>query len=353
MKSSEPIEVFADSSIYALDSIIAEGGMGSVYEARQLGTEGFSKAVALKMILPRLSESEQFVKLFIGEAKLVADLVHENIVQVYQLGQADGRYYIAMEFVDGINLGELIKQHRKFKKQPEPDMSSFIVSRVCRALHYAHEKQNPQGEPLNIVHRDVSPRNILIHYEGVVKLTDFGIAKATEVMETPSEGSVLMGKLAYMSPEQGRMKVTDRRSDVFSLGLVMFELLTGIRPFFDRDREKILRNVQEKPIPDPLTLRRDLPPELARITMKALTRDLSRRYQTAGEMGNDLEHYMYHDRYGPTNEKLARYLKELFPVQSRKRRPHPRPVHEVARTVLVSTTPDSSSKTKLITRTKT
>ena len=301
---------FSDTRDYELLSKIASGGMGTVYRAFQLGSEGFKKEVALKVVLPEYSKNRRFVRLFIGEAKLVADLVHENIVQVYHLGQVDGQYFIAMEFVDGINLEEFTARHLKRGTALDPDLGAFIISRICRALEYAHDKPDREGNLLNIVHRDVSPRNIMINCQGVVKLTDFGIAKARRLMEQ-REGTVLMGKAAYMSPEQARFEETDRRSDLFSLGVVMYELLTGKRLFFDANFNHALRKVQSLKIPDPRTVRSGLPEGLAEILIKALQRNLSRRFQSAGEMGHALEYYMYHDRFGPTNVTLGEYVRKL------------------------------------------
>ena len=285
--------------------------MGAVYRANQLGEAEFRKDVALKMIHPRFSNNSEFVRLFISEAKLVADLVHENIVQVYHLGRTEGQYFIAMEFVDGVDLQHFMATHREQSITLETDLQAFIISRICRGLEYAHNKADRQGRALNIVHRDVSPRNILINYEGVVKLTDFGIAKAARIMEK-REGRVLMGKAAYMSPEQANASETDRRSDLFSLGVVMYELFTDQQLFLDEDINKALENVKKSEIPDPRQFRPDLSDDLIAIMMRALERDRGERYQTAGEMGEALEYYMYHNRYGPTNVTLDNYMKQVF-----------------------------------------
>ena len=306
-----PLGSFVDHPEYELRSKLAEGGMGTIYRASQRGVEQLRKNVALKMIRPRFSQDEEFLRLFIGEAKLVADLVHENIVQVYHLGQTDGQYYIALEFVDGVDLHEFMKVHQQRQVRLEAELGAFIISRICRGLEYAHNKSDNQAQPLNIVHRDVSPRNILINYEGVVKLTDFGIAKAARVMEQ-KEGRVLMGKAAYMSPEQACGQETDRRSDLFSLGVVMYELLTGHELFVDREVRRALEKVKSLEIPHPHQFEKDLPEDLAAILMRALERDRSRRYQSAGEMGEALEYFMYHDRYGPTNVTLGNYMKRMF-----------------------------------------
>jgi len=306
---------------YKLVRKIAEGGMGCVYEAIQYGVEGFDKRMALKTILESYTNNYEFVRMFIGEAKLVADLVHENIVQVYQLGRYGRSYYIAMEYVDGVNLERFIDRHFELKKPLPIELGAFIVSRVCRGLEYAHNKLGRDGQPLNIVHRDISPKNVMINFEGVAKLTDFGIAKARQLMHQ-KEGEVLMGKVEYMSPEQASFSQTDRRSDLFSLGIVLYEVLTGQNIFACEDIYETLENVKHKEIPDPRAFRPEIPAELARICTKALERDLSKRYQTAGEMGYDLEYYMYHDRFGPTNVTLSLYVKDLFGVSQGETRPH-------------------------------
>ena len=224
-----------------------------------------------------------------------------------------------MEYVDGINLEKFLNAHVDRGLELPVELGAFIISRVCRGLEYAHGKRGRDGELLGIVHRDVSPKNIMLNSEGVVKLTDFGIAKARRLMEQ-EEGEVLMGKVEYMSPEQAQYLETDRRSDLFSLGVVMFELLTGFHIFDSDDLYETLNNVKRKRIPMPREIRKDVPQELERIILKALERDLARRYQSAGEMCYDLEYYMYHDRYGPTNVALGQYLKKhqlIRPVQGK------------------------------------
>jgi serine/threonine-protein kinase len=311
MAEPEELKSICESKTYLMVRRLAEGGMGAVYEATQFGAEGFQKTVAVKTILESYTTNPEFVRLFIGEAKLVADLVHENIVQVYHLGKIDNTYYIALEFVEGINLEQFIQDHKARKLALPIELGAFIISRVCRGLEYAHNKRGRDGQNLGIVHRDVSPKNIMINYEGVVKLTDFGIAKARVVMEQ-QEGEVLMGKVEYMSPEQARYEPTDRRSDLFSLGIVMYELLTGYHIFELEDIYQTLENVKLKRVPHPREFRPELPDMLCEILMRSLERDLSRRYQTAGEMGVALEYYMYHKGYGPTIVTLGNYLKKFL-----------------------------------------
>ncbi len=310
-----------ESRRYKLTRKIAEGGMGAVYEAIQYGAEGFDKRVAVKTILESYTNNYEFVRMFIGEAKLVADLVHENIVQVYQLGRTGRAYYIAMEYVDGINLEDYIERHFDLAKPFPIEIGAFIISRVCRGLEHAHSKLGRDGRPLNIVHRDVSPKNVMLNFEGVVKLTDFGIAKARQLMQQ-QEGEVLMGKVEYMSPEQAEFKETDHRSDLFTLGILIYEILTGEHIFAVEDIYETLDNVKHKSIPDPRSFRAEIPEDLAKIVVKALDRDIEKRYQTAGEMGYDIEYYMYHDRFGPTNVTLSRYLRDLFGVDPGGEGPH-------------------------------
>ncbi|MHC4883951.1 MAG: serine/threonine protein kinase [Planctomycetota bacterium] len=305
--------VIRGTSTYRLVRVIAEGGMGAVYEAQQLGAEGFVKTMAIKTILPHYTNNEEFVEMFIGEAKLVANLVQENIVQIYQLGQdQDGNYYIAMEFVDGINLEQFLQAHVQKNEKIPVELACFICARTCRGLEYAHNKTNEDGVPLGIVHRDVSPKNVMIDSEGTVRLTDFGVAKARRYM-IQQEGEVLMGKVEFMSPEQADYQITDNRSDLFSLGIVFYEMVTGVNPFEVEDVYETLERVKSLPIPDPRDYRPDLPEEVVTIIMKALTRDLESRYQTAGEMGYALEYYIYKDGYGPTVQALSKYMMDFWP----------------------------------------
>jgi len=290
---------------------VASGGMGSVYQALQLGAFDFKKTVAIKTIRTDLLESESTRDMFISEAKLVADLIHENIAQVYQLGQTEGQMFIIMEFVKGINLSRLIKKHQSMGKRISSDMASFICSRVARALSYAHLKTNEQGKSLQIVHRDVTPANILIDTLGVVKLTDFGIAKGI-TMGTPDEKKVLMGKYPYMSPEQVRLQGTDGRSDIFSLGIIIYEMVTGHKLMPVKSREELLTFFDSQTIHPPSRYNPDIPQALEDIIMEMLAIDVTKRMPNARKLVISLEKHMYEKGYGPTNEKLAIYMRKVF-----------------------------------------
>jgi serine/threonine-protein kinase len=296
---------------YELVRKISEGGMGIVYEALQYGVGNFRKVVAIKLIREEYSSIPEFQKNFIGEARLVADLIHTNIVQTYHLGLVGGQHYMVMEFVNGVNLEQFLERHIQLARPVPIDFAVFIASRVARGLTYAHQKTDRQGHPLHIVHRDVNPKNVMLAYEGDVKLTDFGIAKALNLMYN-EEGKVIPGKDEYCSPEQASYAITDARADLFSLGIVLAETLLGRNIFRADDRLQSRRNVLSMTIPRFGTLRAEIDDKLEAILRKALERNRDRRYQTAFELLTDLELYLYSDRYGPTNEKLGVYLRELF-----------------------------------------
>ncbi len=311
-RSTKPLTEIIDKNRYRLHRKIADGGMGSVYEAILYGSDNFQKVVTIKTILERFSSDRDFVDMFIGEAKLVADLVHQNIVQIYQLGKFQNMYYIAMEYINGVNLQEFMNKHHELGKRAPIDLSVFVISRIVRGLEYAHSKRDKEGNALGVVHRDISPKNLMISSEGEVKITDFGIAKARNLMKD-QEGDVLMGKAQYMSPEQAQYLPTDRRSDLFSLAVVMLELLSGTNVFGADDTTVILQNVVHREIPPPRTINKEIPEDLEKIILKALERDVNKRYQSASDMGYDLEYFLYHKGYGPTIKSIEKYMRTVFP----------------------------------------
>ena len=295
---------------FELVRVIAEGGMGIVYEAEQRGVGNFIKRVAVKLIREEYSKIDEFRSNFVGEARLVADLIHTNIVQTYHLGEISGQYFMTMEYVDGVTLEDFIQRHRETKQLIPTDLASFIISRICRGLSYAHQHCDPSGRKLGIVHRDVNPRNIMIAYEGDVKLTDFGIAKALDLMYN-EEGLVIAGKDEYLSPEQARREVTDARADLFCCTILLSEMLVG-ENIFATNREKTThKNILELSIPDFTEIRSEIDPRLNEILQHGFKRDRDRRYQSAQAMLTALETFLYDDGYGPTNEKLAAYMSDL------------------------------------------
>ena len=296
---------------YRLIERVAFGGMAEVFKAKRSGVEGFEKVVALKRILPHLSDNKEFVDMFVDEAKMVAGLSHPNIVQIYDLGKIAHSYYIAMEYVHGRDLRSIEKRELEKGLRMPLDLGLHVVSQLCAALEYAHRKRDERGRPMEIVHRDVSPQNILISFEGDVKLVDFGIAKAATKASNTERGA-LRGKLLYMSPEQAWGKPIDRRSDIFSLGIVLYELVTETKPFVSTGTElTILELVRQCQITPPREINPRVPETLDRVIMKALAREPDERYQDAGQMQRGLERFL-RERPPVTARDLARFLELLF-----------------------------------------
>lgn len=296
---------------YEIIREIYEGGMGIVYEAQQHGARGFRKRVAIKVIRERYIRQPDFLANFAGEARLVADLIHTNIVQTYHFGEYQGTGYICMELIRGVNLEQFLQRLHRLGRRLPVELAVFIVSRIVRGLAYAHAKTDTAGRSLGIVHRDINPKNILIAYEGDVKLTDFGVAKATGYL-TSKEGEEVAGKPEYMSPEQADFQVTDHRSDLFSTGIVLSQLLTNQNIFRGVTPEESRERVLTLAIPDFAQMLPEIEPALNEILRRLLERDLSRRYQSADPLLHDLEYFIYHRGYGPTNETMGRFIRELF-----------------------------------------
>jgi serine/threonine-protein kinase len=305
---------------YEIVRKIFEGGMGIVYEAEQRGARDFVKRVAIKIIRPNFASQKMFIENFVGEAKLVADLIHTNIVQTYQLGEANGVAFIAMELIRGVNLEQFTHQLADKRQILPKELAVFITSRVARGLAYAHAKSDKNGKPLGIVHRDVSFKNIMIAFEGDVKLTDFGIAKARGFL-TDQEGEVVAGKPDYMSPEQADFQVTDMRSDIFSAGVVLAHLLLGRNIFKGANAEESRNRIMNQPIPDFRALDPRVNDKLNDILHHCLARDPNRRYANANDLMYELEYYIYAAGYGPTNETLGRFIRDLFATEPPKAAP--------------------------------
>jgi serine/threonine-protein kinase len=261
---------------------IAAGGMAEVYAARIQGEAGFQKLLAVKRMLPHLARDPGFVDMFLNEAKLAAHVASPHVVQTLDLGRGtDGSLYIVMELVVGLSLARLIE----LRPGPLPPAIALeLLAQAAQGLDDAHEARTPAGDPLGLVHRDVSPHNILLGLDGRVRVTDFGIARAVHRPRAETNVRELKGKFAYMSPEQTRLEPLDRRTDVFSLGIVLWEALTGERLFAERDALEAVRLVQRKPIADPRERRPELSAGVAEVVLRALERDRGRRFQTSGEL---------------------------------------------------------------------
>lgn len=296
---------------YYLLEKVAVGGMAELFKARQRGVHDFEKIVAIKRILPHLSDNDEFVRMFIDEAKLAAQLTHPNIAQIFDLGKAMGFYYIAMEFVDGRDLRSLLRKVRDYRLPvPEP-IAAAITMKVASALDYAHRKRGINDKDLKLVHRDISPQNILISYEGAVKLVDFGIAKAA-TKSTQTMAGALKGKLLYMSPEQALGQALDGRSDIFSLGLVLFELLTGERCFQADSELGVLEKVRMGKVQDLRTVNPSVSPEMATIVAKALQKDADQRYLSARFLERDLRSLLARTQSEPTEHDVAEYVNTVL-----------------------------------------
>jgi serine/threonine protein kinase len=277
---------------YRVIEKIAAGGMAEVFRAESAGLEGFKKTVAIKRVLPHLSQKKEFIGMFLDEARLSAALSHSNVVQVFDIGVGDDTYFIVMEYVDGANLKSVI-EHRKQLGKPLPlEIACLITLRTCEGLAYAHEALDALGQPLGIVHRDVSPPNVLITRHGEVKVVDFGLAKANSQLEASQPG-IIKGKFSYLSPEAALGEEVDQRTDIFATGIILWEMITGTRLFLGETDLGTVRQVQAARVPPLGQYVRDVPPALQHIMGQALARDPRARYQTARDFGRDLNRILF------------------------------------------------------------
>ena len=296
---------------YFLLHRVNSGGMAEVFMAKTFGVEGFERLVAVKRILSHIAADAQFIRMFVDEAKLAGQLHHANIAQIFDLGRVGDDYYIALEYVSGRDLKQVWERIGELDVHIPIPLACFIVSQVCAGLEYAHNKRDPAGNPLEIVHRDVSPQNVLISYEGEVKLIDFGVAKAASSGSDTRVG-LLKGKLSYMSPEQVRAMPLDGRSDTFAAGIVLYELLTGERLFLGDTDFDTLEKVRKVEVAPPGLFNPDIPPALEEIVLKALQKHPNHRYQSAAEMQLELQRYMFSLGTPCTARDLAAFMENIF-----------------------------------------
>jgi serine/threonine-protein kinase len=296
---------------YRLLDRIAVGGMAEIFLAHQMDGEGLERPVVIKRIRPHLSKHATFVKMFLNEARLAAQLNHPNIVQIHDLGKIADSYFIAMEYIFGRDMRRVIPKAEQLGIAFPMVYALRIASDVCAGLQYAHKKVDLYGNPLNIVHRDVTPENIFVSFDGTVKLLDFGIAKAANQVEQTRSGE-LKGKLSYMSPEQCYGKPLDCRSDIFSVGVVLYEWLTGFKLFTGESEVAVMRSITEGKIYAPSYFKADIPEPVEAILMKALEKDRERRYQSAGEMRAAIDAFLNTYEFTPTPLHLSNFLRQLF-----------------------------------------
>ncbi|MCC6278056.1 MAG: serine/threonine protein kinase [Oligoflexia bacterium] len=297
---------------YILLDKIAMGGMAEVYRAKAPGAEGIGKIIAIKRILPQYSANSEFIQMFKSEAKIAINLANSSIAQIFEFGEEEGTFYLAMEFIDGRNLRQVLSRCAKLQKALTIEQCVFLMGQVANALDYAHRcTDKNSGTPLNIIHRDMSPQNIMLSFEGEVKIVDFGIAKAESKIESTRAGT-LKGKFGYMSPEQCEGMELDARTDIFSTGIVLWELLSGERLFVANNEVNTIRKIRECKIPSLRKINPNIHEELERITNKALARDRSLRYQTSAELYRDLSRFLYKVNPEFTQHELGLILKTLF-----------------------------------------
>ncbi len=296
---------------YLLLERINVGGMAEVFKAKAFGVEGFERVLAIKRILPSMADDDEFINMFVDEARIAVQLSHANIVQIYELGKYENQYYIAMEYVSGKDLRQILDRFRKRKQTLPVPAAAYLTSKICEGLDYAHRKSDPTGKPLNLIHRDVSPQNILVSYEGAVKITDFGIAKA-EDRASKTQAGVLKGKFGYMSPEQVRGLEIDHRSDIFAVGILMYEMLTGKRLFIGESDFSTLEKVRNADVPPPSQHNPAITPELERVMLKALAREREERYQWTSELHDDLQQFLIEDNTIYNAKRLSGLLRQEF-----------------------------------------
>ncbi|MBN4059161.1 serine/threonine protein kinase [Endomicrobium sp. AH-315-J14] len=299
---------------YTLLRHLATGGMAKLYLALLRAVAGFEKLVVIKRILPELTRDQNFVEMLLNEARVAATLSHPNVVQTFDAGEVDGTYYIAMEYINGEDIRSIVRAMRRLKIVEFPiEHTLHIISSMAAGLAYAHEKVNIEGDSLDIVHRDVSPQNVLVTFSGDVKLVDFGIAKSEKkVVGEQTAAGQLKGKVPYMSPEQARGQNVDNRSDIFSLGIVLFELATGRRLFKAKSDYETLKLICERDYPLASQVKPGLPPGLDQIVTRALEKTVERRYQSAREMQTDIENLIRHHQIPTSTVRCAQWMKMLF-----------------------------------------
>ncbi|MBI1946065.1 MAG: protein kinase [Deltaproteobacteria bacterium] len=328
---------------YLLLDKVASGGMAEVWRGKTSGEAGFQRMFAIKKILPHVAEDQEFISMFTDEANITSRLQHGNIGQVYEFSKVGDTYYIAMEYISGKDLKTVWSYNRSRKTTMPLELAAFIVARMADGLDYAHRLTDNFGQDAGIVHRDVSPQNVLLSWDGEVKVIDFGIAKAQEKSGRTRPGT-LKGKFAYMSPEQIRGLNLDGRADIFALGVVLYEMCTGERGFSADSEFSLLEMVRNVEIKPPTIVNRDIPADLERIIYKALAKDREHRYQTGAELSEELQRFLIMKGKPPNRQDLSRYLKENFTVDFEKERARLESYKEISLDEVEPSQPPASSR---------
>jgi serine/threonine protein kinase len=305
---------------YELLMPIAAGGMAMVWAARLKGTRGFQKIVAIKTMLPKLSDESQFEQMFLDEASLASQVRHPHVVEILDLGEQEGVLFLVMEWIDGMPLNQLMKAAKANGGMPLP-IAVRIVMQACAGLHAAHELRDVKGQPVGLVHRDVSPQNILVTYDGVTKVVDFGVAKATAAGGGTTSAGQIKGKVGYMSPEQIEGENIDRRADVFAIGIVLYALTTGKHPFRRESDAATMYNIcsPQAALP-PRKFLPDYPESLEKVVLRALAKSPDARYATANDMLRDLDHAVPGSERANTDEDVAHFVRRLLGDKLEERR---------------------------------
>jgi len=304
---------------YDLLALLATGGMAEIWLARVSGMAGFEKLVVIKRLLDKLAIDNDYVEMFLDEARINARLTHSNIVQVLELGQVEGKYFMAMEFVPGLSVSQVGKRATKMLGDVPQEVACGIIAQACSGLHYAHDKTMPDGAPLNIIHRDVSPQNLILTYEGLVKVLDFGIAKADQ-RQSQTRTGLVKGKFSYMSPEQCLGNALDRRSDVFALGIVLFELCTSRRLFKRRSTYETYTAITKADVPPPRKLNPKVHEAVEVVILRALALKPEDRFATADAMQDALEDAMRKAGLRGSATDLAKFMNETFAAEDAEQR---------------------------------
>ena len=297
---------------YQLLEKIAQGGMAEIFKGKALDSQGLERPVVIKRILPHIAASQEFVQMLIDEAKIAVMLNHGNIAQVYDLGKVGDDYFIVMEYVEGKSISQIMKRLKLIGQLIPIPFAMALCSEIANGLDYMHRKTDDEGHPLHIVHRDISPQNVILSVYGTVKIIDFGIAKAKNKVSITDSG-VLKGKFAYMSPEHAEGMKLDNRNDIFSLGVILYELLTGERLFKGKTNPETVKRVKKARVPTPSGKRDEIPKALDAIVFKALARDRNQRYTSAGELSQDLHRLQIQIAPEFTPQQLVTFLHDLFP----------------------------------------